>query len=158
MTDRASTPVWLKVLGLTLLLSYAGVAAALLSDQDFDGILAASVLLPGCLVAAIGIVLTVGAVSVSVRDEVIVCFRPVYRRLIPFADIATVRTVEQSWFDFGGTGLRWRVGRTGLILGNRLALSVSTTAGHEYVVQCSDPEGTAKVIRDRLSARGAQDS
>jgi hypothetical protein len=158
MTDRASTPVWMKVLGLALLLSYAGVAAALLSDQDSDGTLALSVLLPGCLVAALGVVLSVGAVSVTVRDEVVICFRPVFRRLIPFADIETVRTVEQSWFDFGGTGLRWRVGRTGLILGNRPALSVTTTAGHEYVVQCSDPEGTAEVIRDRLSARGAQDS
>lgn len=153
MIDRASTPVWMKVLGLALLLSFAGVAVAVLANHnDSGGTLAITVLLPGCLVVAIGIVLAFGTVSVSVRDDVVIRFRPVFRRSIPFADIASVGTVEQSLVDFGGVGLRWRQGRTGLILGNRLALSIRTNAGHEYVVQCADPGATMEHIRGLLSA------
>lgn len=145
----------MKALGLTLVLSFAGVAAAVLHHDDSGGTLAVAVLLPGCLVVAIGILLVVGSVSVSVRGEVVIRFCPVFRRSIPFGDIATVETVAQSLVDFGGAGLRWRQGRTGLILGNRLALSIRTTAGHEYVVQCADPVGTRDHIRLLLNERGA---
>ncbi|OIH95491.1 hypothetical protein [Curtobacterium sp. MCBA15_001] len=154
MVDRIATPAWMQAVGATLVLSFVAVVVLVWAVVAEAGAgFAVMTLAPGLLVLAVGVVMVAGSVSVTVRDEVTVRFRPVYRRTIGLTDIETVRTVEQSWSEFGGAGLRWLRGRTGLILGNRLALSIVTTAGHEYVVQCADPAGTADVVRDRLRER-----
>lgn len=156
MVDRAPTPAWMKAVGLSLSVLFVSVVVVVIrftEDTDVPSVLPA--LAPGLAVIVICAVLVAGSVSVTVRDDVVIRFYPVYRRTICFEDIESARTVRQSWFDFGGVGLRWRQGRTGLILGDRAALSITTSAGHEYVVQCSDPVGTAAFITQRLNGRAA---
>jgi hypothetical protein len=153
MTETTDGPVWMKALGGMLVLSFGGMVAltVLLASAIGPGP-AVLTMLPAVLVLAVGLLLLTASIRTTVADHVEIRLSPIWRRRLEYAQIASARVEERSWFRFGGVGLRRRPGATGLLLGNRLALVIRTQEGHEYVVQCGDPERVMERIRDQLSS------
>jgi hypothetical protein len=153
MTETTNGPAWMRVLGAFLLLSFGGMVALMVLLVREIGIGPATLtMLPAVLVLGAGFVLVTASVRVDVADSVDLRFFPLWRRQLEYSELESVRVEEQSWFRFGGVGLRWNGAATGLILGNRPAVVLRTRGNHEYVVQCSDPERVAEHIRARLVA------
>ncbi|WP_170063465.1 hypothetical protein [Rathayibacter tritici] len=154
MTDRLKGPVWMKVLGAFLLLSFGGMVALAVVLVDAIGAVPATLtMLPSVLVLAVGLVLITASVRVDVARDIELRFVPIWRRRLEFSELQSVGVEDQTWFRFGGVGLRWRGNATGLILGNRPALLLRTRGNREYVVQCRHPERVADLIHARMGAR-----
>lgn len=154
MTETTNGPLWMKLLGAFLIASFGGMVALTVFLTSQIGVGPAILtMLPALLVLGIGLILLTASVQVTIADQIELRFRPIWRSRLAYADIRSVRVEEQSWYRFGGVGLRWKSGATGLILGDRPALVIRTDRDHEYVVQCRDPQAAAARIRDRMSGR-----
>ena len=154
MAETIKGPLWMKVLGAVLLLSFGGmVALTVFLANEIGPAPATLTMLPAALVLAAGVVLVTASVRIDVGDRVELRFFPVWRRRLEYSELESVRVEDQTWFHFGGVGLRWTGNATGLILGNRPAVVLRTQRRHEYVVQCRDAERVAEHIRDRLVRR-----
>ncbi|MBP1301650.1 hypothetical protein [Curtobacterium sp. 1310] len=154
MTDRLNGPAWMKVLGVFLLVSFGGmIALAVVLTREIGVAPATLTMLPSVLVLAVGLLLVTASVRVEVDDHIELRFVPIWRRRIDYRDVATVEIADQTWYRFGGVGLRWKGDATGLILGNRPAVVLRTRDEHEYVVQCRDPARVAESVRARMGAR-----
>jgi hypothetical protein len=154
MTETTNGPAWMKALGAFLLLSFGGMVALTVFLIREIGIGPATLtMLPAVFVLGAGFVLITASVRVDIGDSVELRFFPVWRRRLEYSELESVGVEDQTWFRFGGVGLRWRGNATGLILGNRPAVVLRTQRNREYVVQCSDPERVAEHIRDRLVSR-----
>lgn len=154
MTDEMNGPAWMKVLGAFLLLSFGGMVALAVVLVDAMGAVPATLtMLPSVLVLAVGLVLITASVRIAVTDHIELRFVPIWRRRLNFSELQSVGVENQTWFRFGGVGLRWKGNATGLILGNRPALVMRTRDNQEYVVQCHHPERVADLIQARMGAR-----
>lgn len=155
MTDVTRTPMWMRVIGGLLVASFGGfVALTLFLAGQIGSGPAVLTMAPGVLVLVVGLLLITASVRVNVADQIDLRFYPIWHRSIAFADVETAKVEGSSWVRFGGFGLRWRPGGTGLIIGNMPAAVIITRAGHEYVVQCADPDAVVAAIRQRMNARG----
>jgi len=156
MTVTTNGPAWMKVLGVLLLFSFGGMVTLTVFLTGVIGPTPATLtMLPAVLVLAAGVVLVTASVRIDVGDRVELRFFPLWRRRLEYSELESVEVEDQTWFRFGGVGLRWTGNATGLILGNRPAVVMRTKRRHEYVVQCPDPEQVAQQIRDRLVRRPA---
>lgn len=152
MTEMTPGPAWMKALGVLLVASFGGmIALTVLLAAHIGAGLAILTMLPAILVLILGLFLLTAGIRVSMSDHVELRFIPIWSCRIDYVDISAVRVEDQSWYRFGGIGLRWRRGATGLLLDDRSALVIRTRQDHEYVIQCRDPEWVATRLRDLLS-------
>ncbi|WP_146240176.1 hypothetical protein [Curtobacterium sp. MCSS17_008] len=154
MTDRLNGPAWMKALGTFLLLSFGGmIVLTVVLTREIGVAPATLTMLPSVLVLAVGLLLVTASVQVEVDDHIELRFVPVWRRRLDYGELETVEIADQTWYRFGGVGLRWKGNATGLILGDRPAVVLRTRDEHEYVVQCRDPARVADSVRLRMEAR-----
>lgn len=154
MTDRLNGPAWMKALGAFLILSFGGMVVLTVVLTNEIGLAPATLtMLPSVLVLAVGLLLVTASVRVEVDEHVELRFVPIWRRRLDYRDLQAVEIADQTWYRFGGVGLRWKGNATGLILGNRPAVVMHTRDDHEYVVQCRDPVRVADSVRARMEAR-----
>lgn len=94
--------------------------------------------------------------SISLREQgVIVGFRPLFKKTIPYTDIATVEAVHiRALRDYGGWGIRmWPRSEHGLLLsaGGEHGVSILTDDGRRYIVGCLEPvDDLAHALRERV--------
>jgi hypothetical protein len=144
----------MKAVGGVLVASFVGIAVlAIFLVREIGVGSAVGLVASGLLLLGGGLLLLTAAVRVSVGDGIDVRFHPIWHRSIPFDEVEQVRVEDAAWMRFGGIGLRWRPGATGLIFGNRPAAVIRLRSGHEYVVQCADPGTVVAAIQERLRAR-----
>lgn len=156
MRQIVTAPWWWRILGCLLIAAFGGSTCFFLWLAG-EGEPAAAFLsgLPTLLGLVLGVVLLIARIELQAEDTgVTVVFFPIYRRTIPWASLGAVEVVESSWFEFGGVGLRFRGDRTGLIVGDRLAIAIDTR-NRRYVVQITDPEGAAAWIRENRPTAGS---
>lgn len=154
MRETTSGPLWMKALGAALIVSFGGmIALTIVLVGEMGAVPAILTMLPAVLALVAGVVLLTASVQVDVAERIELRFAPVWRRWIEYAEVESVRVEKHSWYRFGGVGLRWKPGATGLLLGNRPAMVIRTREHHEYVVQCRDAERFAGEIRERIADR-----
>lgn len=154
MNETTNGPAWMKVLGAALLASFVGMVVFTVFLVGQIGVSSATLtMLPGVLLLAVGLVMLNASIHVRLTDQIELQFRPIWRRRIAFVDVASVRTQAETWYQFGGVGLRWKPNATGLILGHRPAVVITTRQGYEYVVQCHNAEEVAAAINERLTKK-----
>lgn len=141
-----ATPVLAIVLAVSAIVLIAGAAIAATTQP----LLALIAVLPLALIA-LGYAVSFWTVTID-RRGLIARGGPGWPTIrIPLADIEAARVIEvDPIVDFGGWGLRWAPGRTGIIVRRGVALEVRRSSGRDLVVSTPDAATAAELVNGLL--------
>lgn len=141
-----STPVLAIVLAVSAIVLIAG-AAIVATTQPLLALIA---VLPLALIA-LGYAVSFWTVTID-RRGLIARGGPGWPTIrIPLADVEAARVIEvDPIVDFGGWGLRWAPGRTGIIVRRGHALEVRRSSGRDLVISTPDAATAAELVNGLL--------
>lgn len=141
-----STPALAIVLAVSAVVLIAG-AAIVAATQPLLALIA---VLPLALIG-LGYAVSFWTVTID-RRGVLARGGPGWPTIrLPLSDIEAARAIEvEPVIDFGGWGLRWAPGRTGIIVRRGPALEVRRRSGRDLVVTTPDAETAAELVNGLL--------
>lgn len=151
--DRETAPLWMRVVGVVVLVAGAALTTAVLAwPGDAPE---TALLVPGLTGVVVGVLLLVARAGFTVtEDAVVLHFRPLPPRRIARRRIAAVRVTEADAGTYGGVGLRIGRRRRALVLTPGPGLEITDDAGRTTFVRSDRPVDAVRVLEAERSDRG----
>lgn len=151
--DRETAPLWMRVVGVVVLVAGAALTTAVLAwPGDAPE---TALLVPGLTGVVVGVLLLVARAGFTVtEDAVVLHFRPLPPRRIARRRIAAVRVTEADAGTYGGVGLRIGRRRRALVLTPGPGLEITDDAGRTTFVRSDRPGDAVRVLEAERSDRG----